>query len=327
VAATVVLAGGLFWWRARAADVTVYALRLPSGHVMLMEHPDHPRLQALRRREEIDRVVADAPDELGRLLALARYTSQLFPATSPFPHYPPWDGLALLDAIRAGRTGGFCAQYAHVFGQFCQSLGYAVRYVDLASKGLDSTHFVTEAYLPSLRRWVAFEPQFGHGYVDAAGAPLGALELHRRAVGARRGPVYELSPDGRRLTDRYRLFHHFRYYLRNNFLSAPVRAAVKEHPGGRQYLFEPYRLKWEDRHTLVAAESNPSLASSDPADFEFEPDFAAAVALRGRTAPELLDVIRRGPPLVVYRVRLNRRVLDDVVAGLVGEGYEEINGG
>jgi hypothetical protein len=97
--------------------------------------------------------------------------------------------------IRAGETGGFCAQYALVFGQSCQSLGYQVRYCDLASAGGENSHFVPEVYLPSLHRWVVFEPQFGHSYMNEQGAPLGVLDLHEIAIGLRAGRVFA-APGG-----------------------------------------------------------------------------------------------------------------------------------
>src|SRR5690242_14151594 len=112
---------------------TVYAFRTPSGGLFIEEDFQNPKLQEYRRAEHLDDVVKPYKSDLERILALAKWTSKQWAASSPLPNYPPWDGSVILDRIRRGVTGGFCAQYAFVFGQACQSFGYIVRYLDLSS--------------------------------------------------------------------------------------------------------------------------------------------------------------------------------------------------
>src|SRR5579863_10541974 len=121
---------------------TVYVTRLPAGDIFIFEDPQHPQLQKLREEEKIDAIVRPYQTDLEKILALAKWTSQLFPGTSPFPHYPPWNAREILRRIRSHETGGFCAQYTIIFGQACQSLGYQVRYVDLSSPRDHNGHFV-----------------------------------------------------------------------------------------------------------------------------------------------------------------------------------------
>src|SRR5262245_38060043 len=102
-------------WR-RMRPVTVYAFRLPSG-MFVAEDSQHPRLKQYLEHEHLDQVIKPHKSDLDQILALAKWTSQQWTAGTPFPHYPPWDAQVILDRIRRGKTGGFCAQYAFVFGQ------------------------------------------------------------------------------------------------------------------------------------------------------------------------------------------------------------------
>ena len=110
----------------------------------------------------------------------------------PFRIIRPGTARSFSDRIRRGKTGGFCAQYAFVFGEACLSAGYIPRYLDLASPENPGGHFTTEVYVPSLKKWVVFEAEWGFYYVDAHGNPLSALDLHDWATGVRKDPYREV---------------------------------------------------------------------------------------------------------------------------------------
>ena len=302
------------YWYAGNRLATVYVARLPSGAIFLMEDSRHPALQRFRKQEGIDRVVAAGGDELGRLQALAKWTSQLFPATTPFPDYPPWDAAELLRAIRAGETGGFCAQYAIVFGQSCQSLGYQVRYCDLASPGGENSHFVPEVYLPSRRRWVVFEPQFGFFYTDEQGTPLGVLDLHEIQTGLRAGRVFEAPAGDPAPPERLSLFDRYRFYQRNNFLSVPTFYTARAVSTGLQLLFEYYRPSCPARE-----------AGGEPggrADFDFSPDVEAAGRTMAFSADSFLAAACGADFHRVIRIKAPPRVLDEVVERMLSRDFD-----
>jgi len=311
----VVLAAALWlYWYVDNRLVSVYVTRLPSGLIFLMEDSRHPALQHLRQQEGIDRVVASPGDELVRLQALAKWTSQLFPATTPFPDYPPWDAAELLRQIRAGETGGFCAQYAFVFGQSCQSLGYQVRYCDLASADRETSHLVPEVYLPSRRKWVVFEPQFGFSYSDEQGTPLGVLDLHEIQVGLRAGRVVE-APGGEPVfPEKSGLFRHYRYYQRNNFLSVPSFYTVQVVSGGLQWLFEHYRPVCKPRDAGGEAGGR--------ADFDFTPAVGEATRTMAFSADSFLAAVCGEELGRVIRIKAPARVLDDVVKRMLSRDLE-----
>jgi len=251
--------------RCPRGPVSIYAYRLPSGAIFLAEDPHHPLLQKYQEHEHLVDVIRPYKTDFDQILALAKWASVQFKAGSPFPNYPPWNGEEILQRIRHGKTGGFCAQYAFVFGQACQSVGYMPRYVDLAARDDPSGHFTTEVYVPSLKKWVVFESEWGIYYTDSAGHPLNAFELHEWATGKRRDPLLERPTTVHSVAEWSHLFYYFRYYLRNNFLSVPV--FVDRSQG--QLGFEPYRIIWKDAYTSDPAHLADAIASNDPHDFEF----------------------------------------------------------
>jgi hypothetical protein len=252
--------------RCPTTPVDIYALRLPSGAIFLSEDPHNPRLQNYMHHEHLDEVVRPYKTDFEKILALAQWTSVQFQPTSPFPHYPPWDGQVILDRIRGGKTGGFCAQYAFVFGQACQSVGFIPRYLDLAAPENLGGHFTTEVYVPSLHKWVVFEPEWGMYYTDQAGHPLSAIELHEWAIGRRKDPYIEMPKTAHKDTSWIHLFYYFRYYLRNNFLTVPVYVRGD----GGQMGFEPYRMIWNDPSLSIDPKFlSDAIPSADAKDFQF----------------------------------------------------------
>src|SRR5579864_114815 len=104
-----VRAGVYFYHKKHCADpVTVYAWRMPSGPIFIAEDPLNPKLQEYRRSEHLDRIVEPHKTDFKKVLALAEWASRQFVASTPFPHYPPWDAQVILHRIRRGQTGGYC---------------------------------------------------------------------------------------------------------------------------------------------------------------------------------------------------------------------------
>jgi hypothetical protein len=191
------------------------------------ERSSHPRLVQLREREGLDRVVDGAKTELEQFVLLRDWTKRQWKHSIPNP-YPPWDALVILDWIRSGKTGGFCAQYAVVFLQACLSLGYQGRYIDINKEG-GTGHFVTEVWSNQYAKWIVMDPDYNIHY-ERQGIPLSALELHnaweskrweeiRVVLGPHKGGDQDVYKNKYHLIDYY---HHFSVDWRNDHLSRPV---------------------------------------------------------------------------------------------------------
>jgi len=296
--------------RRATKPIVVYACRLPSGAIFVEEDFKNPRLQRYLKEEHLDDVIRPYKTDFDQILALAKWASHQFEASSPFPHYPPWNARVILKRIRHHKTGGFCAQYAFVFGQACQSVGYIPRYLDLASPENTGGHFTTEVYVPSMKKWIVFEPEWGIYYVDKEGHPLSALELHERAVGVQKDPVKEMPQQVHLDPTWIHLFYFFRYYLRNNFLTVPV--MIKKTQG--QLGFEPYRMFWADAYTSKDPRfESDAIGSSDVGDFQFALVPDASPEYIWQKQGDFYSAVATLPPYHLRKILIPRDMMRQIV--------------
>ncbi|OVE77413.1 hypothetical protein BVX98_02600 [bacterium F11] len=257
-----------------------YIYRLPNGLIFFIENPQHAELHRFQKEEGFLSLIQEGESTLTNLSILCKWTSGLFPHASPMRNYPPWNARKILKMIRKGETGGFCAQYAHVFGQAAQSMGHIIRYWDLIQDDLTKSHFVAEVFLPKLGKWVAFDPNHGVYYSHPSGAPLSVLEI--RDFRYRKGPsfIYEMPSKKKLRRSDMRIYSHAQYYLRNNHLTQPISLTDKiidstrdGKPAQRKVLlFEPYRLLYTDDNTDQKSLSGflPTITSSNREDFNLK---------------------------------------------------------
>jgi hypothetical protein len=165
-----------------ASADTPETLELTQGTFTAGDYPlqvewrDEPTVLDLRRRERLDEVIAGAKGEIEVFKRLTSWVRGQFEPGIPEP-YPLCNGLAILDDVRSGKTGGFCGQYSYLLGDALKSFGYfAVRYVELESRD-GAGHFAVEAWCDDLNRWVVLDPLNAALYVRE-GTPLSALEVH-----------------------------------------------------------------------------------------------------------------------------------------------------
>src|SRR5262249_45322567 len=131
----------------------------------------HPRLQLLRSREKLDEVTAGARTQFQAALRLRAWAHRQWQPGVSF-YYPPWDAVEILDLARQHGNHGFCAQYAVVYLQACQSMGIHARYVDLQG------HFIVAIWSDDFNRWIAMDPMYDLHY-ERYGIPMRGGELHR----------------------------------------------------------------------------------------------------------------------------------------------------
>jgi len=178
----------LAWWGTRrviGAAMPEVRVSLPparrSNFDFVPEHWREPGLRQLRDGEDYRQITGQTQLELFR--KLADWTHRQWTLSVPDP-YPPSNAMDILREIRAGRTGGFCGQYAYVLADVLKSLGFfCVRYVELWQDS-GRSHFVVEVWLDSSRKWIVLDPTDAVYYVlTASGQPAGALEIHRSLFG------------------------------------------------------------------------------------------------------------------------------------------------
>ena len=185
------------------------------------------RIEQLAAREGLTDVVAGAATEFEAVLTLKEWVAAQFPHTNPEP-YPPWDALIILDAIRGGLTGGFCAQYSQVLLQSLAALGYPARYVEIGRVDNPFSHFPVEYWSNQFNKWVVLDADFNLHF-EKGGVALSALEVHEAFVSGTADTVTIVEGTARAghpsASDwphrTLELYYYLRYHLKANHVSAP----------------------------------------------------------------------------------------------------------
>ena len=137
---------------------------------------DEPKLAELRKRLDLDSVIAGAVSDWDIINRVRHHVSQQWHHASPLPGYPEWNALDILDRRDRVGAGGMCIQFSVVFIQSLASLGYQARHINMFS------HETVEVYVDELGKWVHVDPESvfdSYEYETTTGMPVNCLEQHR----------------------------------------------------------------------------------------------------------------------------------------------------
>lgn len=234
-----------------------------------------PRLAELAAREGLASVVAGANDEFDAILKLKEWTAQQFPHSTPDP-YPPWDAMTVLDWIRGGITGGFCAQYSQVFLQSAAALGMQARYVEIGLDNNPYAHYVLEIWSNQFNKWIVIDVDYNMHF-ERNGIPLSALEVHQALVRDELANVVSVSGAyrvGHESPSRWpkqlaELYYYLRVHLKANHLSAPTEPPFDRFNDMVEYT-DYSTVPWEFSSVSSSYRKEPltRIRSGDPAEFE-----------------------------------------------------------
>jgi len=148
------------------------------------ERPDQPKIARFRTLARLDDAVAGARDDFEKLVKLMHWvggcannrTSRRERSGRTYV----WD----IDRVFTLEDGtptihGHCMSYAEVMVSAAVALGY-VGARHMAVCGFrEASHEVCDIWVPSLGKWVYFDPSLTHTYFDkATGTPLNLIEMH-----------------------------------------------------------------------------------------------------------------------------------------------------
>lgn len=209
-------------------------------------------LAELREAEGLEAIAGSGPD-FERVVNLLHWTSAQWEPGRPDP-YPPFDAKIILQEIRAGRTGGFCAQYNYVFVQAVASLGIPARYVTVVN------HEVTEVWIEELDKWVCFDPLHDAYFTDARGTPLSVYEM---SAALRAGEPMTIVGKHRTEDEAKHLqkFRSFAMWLKNDLASSPMNFADIPH----------HKVHYVEPGGDLARVRDPELYTSSVGDLYFDP--------------------------------------------------------
>src|SRR5260370_12629561 len=139
-----------------------------------------PRTEALRKRFQLDKLIAAGKTEMEQLILLRHWVRNQWHCAwegGADAWMPPWDALIILDSKDQPGCLTMCTHYAAVYTQCCVALGWNARHCIL------DHHCVSEVYVNSHRKWVMMDAGNSKERPDCnlhferGGVPLSAREL------------------------------------------------------------------------------------------------------------------------------------------------------
>jgi hypothetical protein len=139
-----------------------------------------PRLQLLREKYQLDKVIAHGKTEMEQLMLLRSWVRNQCHrgwASHPALWIPPWDALLILESRDRPDCLVMCTHYACIFTQCCLALGWNARHCIL------DHHCVSEVWVDQHRKWVMMDTGNSAERADVGlhfergGVPLSAREL------------------------------------------------------------------------------------------------------------------------------------------------------
>jgi len=136
---------------------------------------DRPEYEELRRRENLDRVIAGAGTSFEAQVRLMDYATKRWRWTPPMPEYPAWDALSNVERVNKAGGGGMCIQFNNFLAGMCMAYGWQARLVNIDG------HEVCEVWNDDYAKWIYIDASsVNHYQCDiATGEPLNMLDLHR----------------------------------------------------------------------------------------------------------------------------------------------------
>jgi hypothetical protein len=149
-----------------------------------------PRLQELRRRFDLPRVVKGAKNDFEELVALRNWTRSQFRRRDYQPLTSNFDALEVLTrAVRNDGDAPFsiakhydpCVMFPLLYIQVLLSMGHQARLMSV-------DHGIAEVWSNHLRKWVVMDAELNHHF-EKDGVPLSFTDLQEEAERAEHTPV------------------------------------------------------------------------------------------------------------------------------------------
>lgn len=139
------------------------------------ETADRPEFDLLRKRENLDEVIAGARGQFEAQTRLMDYVTKRWWDGSPFPAYPDWDALSILDRLDEVGSGGMCIQHNNTLAGMCMAYGWQARHVNITS------HEICEVWSDEYGKWIYLDAHGVNHYLfdRETGEPQSILDLHR----------------------------------------------------------------------------------------------------------------------------------------------------
>jgi len=140
------------------------------------EQWNRPEFKELRERENIDEVIAGSRTQFDAQVKLLDYVARRWRHNSPFPEFPGWDALSILNRVESAGGGGYCLTFNNVLAGMCMAYGWQARIVNVVG------HEVVEVWNDEYGKWIFFDADYvnHYNYDTVTAEPMSLIELHDR---------------------------------------------------------------------------------------------------------------------------------------------------
>jgi hypothetical protein len=148
------------------------------------ERPDQKDVVAFRKAAKLDEVVAGAKDDFETLIKLMDWVGSCHNDRTKKKHIHKgrytWDIHRVFEIVYGKPTVyGHCMSYAEVLCYAAVAMGYVSARHNAVGGFRQATHEVTDIWVPSLGKWVYFDPSLTSYYMDKkTKEPLSILQTH-----------------------------------------------------------------------------------------------------------------------------------------------------
>jgi hypothetical protein len=187
----------------------------PESYAFLWSRTDEPYLHELRRRLRLEEFIDSGGDAYWTARTLSYFVHGLWDHGDAVEATEQSDPISILKDAEQGKAVR-CIEYARVLTGCLVAVGVTARIIGLKQKNVETMrcgagHVVTEAYLPSLNKWILVDPQFD-AIPIVEGYPLNAVEL-QRSLATRHNGLTLASLSGTNPHDYFRWILPYLFYF------------------------------------------------------------------------------------------------------------------
>ncbi|MHB9027986.1 MAG: hypothetical protein ACYC9O_04410 [Candidatus Latescibacterota bacterium] len=138
------------------------------------EPSSRPEYQELRKRENLDQVIAGSKTQFEAQVRILNHVSGRWTHSGAFPEYPLWDAKSILKRIETAGSGGYCLMFNTLLCGMLQAYGWNARLAHI------TFHEICEVWNDELGKWIFLDADGmnNYNYLLTTGEPLGMYELH-----------------------------------------------------------------------------------------------------------------------------------------------------
>ena len=139
---------------------------------------DRPEFAEIRKRENLDELLAGCRTEFEAQVKLMDYATKRFNWINPVTAYPGWDALSIIRRVDRLGSGGMCIQFNNFLAGLCMAYGWQARLVNIVS------HEICEVWNDDFGKWIYLDSSYTnfYSYDRDTLVPNNYLDIHNKYI-------------------------------------------------------------------------------------------------------------------------------------------------